>query len=260
MSREIRVQQIVPSSVSEVWASWTTGEGFEAFAGAPARIGLEPGGEFVIEWAPESPIGERGSEGCHVLSYHHEKMLSFSWNAPPQFPEVRAQRTTVVLYFDAEGPDRTRLTLYNHGYPEEGVEEQWDEVFEYFSRAWPSVLKTCADHHASKNGVDDMPEARTGWMYVPSPARDDFFTNPDPDENAKVGEHFRYLQQAVKSGKLIMAGPCTNMEGPAVVIFHASDEDEARAFMENDPAVASGVFEATLHPMALSLLRERDSR
>lgn len=32
----------------------------------------------------------------------------------------------------------------------------------------------------------------------------------------------------------------------------------ARAFMKADPAVAAGVFEAALHPINFSLVRERD--
>jgi len=260
MSREIRTQQVVPAPVADVWDSWTTNEGFTAFTGAPAHIQLEPGGEYTIEWLPDVPRGERESEGCRVLSYHDERMLSFSWSAPQRFPDVRAQRTTVTIYFDAEGPERTRLTLYNHGYPAKGEDEQWDAAYEYFSGAWPSVLKSCADHHAKMNDVTAIPDAQRGWMYVPSPAREGFLQNPTDEENAKVGEHFAYLQDASHSGRLILAGPCTDFEGPAVVIFHARSEDEARAFMENDPAVKAGVFESTLHPMALSLVRDRDRR
>ncbi|MEQ9617488.1 MAG: SRPBCC domain-containing protein [Phycisphaerales bacterium] len=260
MSREIRVQRVVPASIGEVWASWTTGEGFEAFTGAKAEIEPVPGGSYFIRWVPEAEQGSQGSEGCEVLAAHHEKMLSFSWNAPPQFPNVREERTTVSIYFDAEGPDRTRVTLYHHGYPSEGYSEEWDNTYEYFAKAWPTVVEWLVDHHTKASGADEAPTPGTGWMYVPRPARDDFFTNPDPDEGAKVGEHFRYLQEAIRSGTLVLAGPCTDFKGPAVVIFHAKDEDAARAFMENDPAIAAGVFNATLHPMNFSLLRERDRR
>lgn len=260
MTREIRVQRVIPAPIGDVWESWATGEGFAAMTGADTTIEAEPGGAFFVRWVPDAPEGERGSEGCTVLAAHHEKMLSFSWNAPPQFPNVRKKHTTVTVYLDAEGPDRTRLTLYNHGYPPAGVDAEWDGVYEYFSKAWPTVLGWCADHHAKENGVEEMPSPGTGWMYVPKPGREDFFTNPDPDEGAVVGEHFRYLQRAIASGKLVMAGPCTDFVGPAVVIFEASSEEEARAFMENDPAVQAGVFVATLHPMNFSLLRERDGR
>ncbi len=260
MMREIRVQRVIPAPIGEVWESWATGDGFTTMARAEATIEPTPGGAYFVRWVPDAPEGERGSEGCTVLAVHDEKMLSFSWNAPPQFPEAREQHTTVTIYFDAEGPDRTRLTLYNHGYPAAGKDAEWDAVYDYFSKAWPTVVGWCAEHHAKKNGAEEMPNAGSGWMYVPKPARDDFFTNPDPAEGAKVGEHFRYLQEAIKSGKLVMAGPCTDFIGPAVVIFEAASEAEARAFMENDPAVKAGVFVATLHPMNFSLLRERDSR
>jgi len=260
MDREIRVQQVVPALVGDVWASWTTGEGFAAFAGAKATIELSPGGDFVIEWDESAEPGDRGSEGCEVLSFHHEKMLSFSWSAPPQFENVRQARTTVVIYFQAEGEDRTRVTLHHHGWPEAGADAEWDSVFEYFTKAWPSVLTWCAEHHAKAAGVEETPAAGSGWIYVPAPSREDFFEVESESDNQRIAEHFSYLVAAMKTGKLLFAGRSTDNVGPAAVIFEAKDEAEARAFMENDPAVKSGVFKATLHPMSFALLRGRDQR
>jgi uncharacterized protein YciI len=40
-----------------------------------------------------------------------------------------------------------------------------------------------------------------------------------------------------------------------LVVFAAASEDEARKFMETDPAVVAGVMTATLHPYALALQR-----
>jgi len=64
-------------------------------------------------------------------------MLSFTWNAPPSIPEVRPQRTHVLLRFYAEGEERTRLTFHHDGW---GIGEEWDRAYEYFSRAWPEVV------------------------------------------------------------------------------------------------------------------------
>lgn len=39
-----------------------------------------------------APSGKKGSEGMKILSFLPETMLSFEWNAPPDFPEIRGQK------------------------------------------------------------------------------------------------------------------------------------------------------------------------
>ncbi|MGZ4135865.1 MAG: YciI family protein, partial [Tumebacillaceae bacterium] len=70
-------------------------------------------------------------------------------------------------------------------------------------------------------------------------------------------EHFGYLQGLLKEGKLILAGPCLDRV-MGITIFKADSEEEARAIMNNDPAVVKGVMSAELHPYRVSLLTGRD--
>ena len=78
------------------------------------------------------------------------------------------------------------------------------------------------------------------------------------EESEVVGRHLNYLQRLLTEGRLLMAGPCIDGEGPGIIVFEAADEAEARATMEADPAVVAGVFSAELHPFRASLLRSRD--
>lgn len=75
-------------------------------------------------------------------------------------------------------------------------------------------------------------------------------------DNAKVGAHFKRLQEAAAGGKVILAGktdePLDKTFG--LVVFRAADESEARAFMEGDPCVEAGVMTAELHPYGLAIL------
>jgi uncharacterized protein YndB with AHSA1/START domain/uncharacterized protein YciI len=122
----------------QVWEAWTTAAGLKSFFAPHVNVELRVGGPFEIFFAPpESPAGLRGAEGCRVLAFSPEEMLAFSWNAPPGFPEIRPQRTQVVLFFEDGEGGGTRLRLVNHGY---GEGEQWDAVFEYFDLAWTHVL------------------------------------------------------------------------------------------------------------------------
>jgi uncharacterized protein len=78
------------------------------------------------------------------------------------------------------------------------------------------------------------------------------------DEDKKVLQrHFVRFQEAVKAGKLILAGR-TSESGCktfGIAIFEAKDEAAARKFMEEDPAVAGGLMTAELHPFSVALER-----
>lgn len=137
-------EAVIQAPVSEVFAAWSDGEVFPR-AYDPARpelaanIDLAIGGRYEWLWD-----GEMGSNGCQVLSYIPDRMISFSWNAPPAQAESRAKHTWVVVEFDALEPDEpveksaTKLTLTHLGF---GAAAHWDETFEYFAAAWPHVLE-----------------------------------------------------------------------------------------------------------------------
>jgi uncharacterized protein len=78
------------------------------------------------------------------------------------------------------------------------------------------------------------------------------------EDNAVLGRHFARFQEAAKSGQLILAGR-TSEPGDktfGIAIFEAPDEDAARKFMQEDPAVAGGLMTAELHPFAVALQRK----
>jgi uncharacterized protein YndB with AHSA1/START domain len=71
------------------------------------------------------------------LSYLPEEILSFEWNAPPHLPNVRQEKTWVVVQFEAGSTERTRVKLTHLGW---GEGEEWDQAFAYFTQAWQVVL------------------------------------------------------------------------------------------------------------------------
>lgn len=64
--------------------------------------------------------------------------------------------------------------------------------------------------------------------------------------------HFEYLKQASAQGVIILASSCQD-KSFNFVVFKADDEENARAFMMNDPVVYSDVMMAELHPIKVSL-------
>ena len=78
------------------------------------------------------------------------------------------------------------------------------------------------------------------------------------EDNGALARHFTRFQEATKSGQLILAGR-TSEPGDktfGIAIFEAPDEDAARKFMQEDPAVAGGLMTAELHPFAVALQRK----
>ena len=144
----IKKSIIVNRSLHDVWLKWTTHEGLLTFFGRDNKIELRPGGPFEIYFLMDNPPGLKGSEGCTVLSYLPERMLSYTWNAPPEYPDIRNHdhQTWVVIFFKPIGESKTEVELNHLGWLSG---EQWDAVYNYFEEAWESVLdlfeKSCEE-------------------------------------------------------------------------------------------------------------------
>ena len=139
--RAIRKEVRGDASIEKVWKAWTTNDGATMFFAPKAKIELVPGGRYELYFDLQASKGSRGGEGCRVLSFLPLEMLSFEWNAPPEFPEVRRQQmhkhTWVVLQFYPLGQAQVRVRLTHLGWREG---EEWEKVFQYFLRAWDIVL------------------------------------------------------------------------------------------------------------------------
>ncbi len=163
----ITAAAVVQAPVAEVWKAWTTDEGLRAFLVEGSKVELRPGGPYEIYFSMQAPEGSRGSEGCTVLSYLPEKMLSFQWNAPPKFQHARSIHTWVVINLEELSPDRTRVELTHLGFAEHAAAHpdhraEWEEVRAYFVNAWPFVLGALTEHFAPVDGstaADDAAKA-----------------------------------------------------------------------------------------------------
>ena len=267
----IEKEVIVNTPRSEVWKAWTTPEGITTFFGQAADIELRHRGPFEIYFDLDQPEGTRGSEGCEVLSWLDQEMLSFTWNAPTNFLEVRMQRSFVVLQFSDEGKGKTKLKLTHSGF---GEGEQWKEVRAYFDNAWDFVLKnlvTRFDGGEVRQGKAFKPEPFKYYVYYLYPAKDSFFQGDISEaDNIALTAHVQYLKRLLAEGKLILAGPSFDppiypdatetmipfeIPTPGIVVFRAHNDQEAKAIMEADPAVAAGVFKARVNPFNYSFAR-----
>jgi uncharacterized protein YndB with AHSA1/START domain len=127
----------VPASVPEVWRAWTTEQGVRSFFAPRSNIELTPGGAYEPLFDLDAEPGKQGAEGMIVLAVQPERMLSFTWNAPPHLPTVRGQMTHVVIRLSPTEAGGTHVTLRHDGW---GEGDEWDAAFRYFTSAWDNVV------------------------------------------------------------------------------------------------------------------------
>jgi len=137
MEKHIYKEIIIPAQVSQVWNAWTVKEELIKFFAPDAEIDMRIGGKYEMYFLLENPPGLKGGEGNRILSFVPQKMLSFEWNAPPQFPNVRQEKTWCVLFFDKIDLNSTKIQFYQFGWKDGN---EWDQVYEYFQDAWDYVL------------------------------------------------------------------------------------------------------------------------
>lgn len=135
--RKLSKEIVVKAPVEQVWQTWTTTEGVVTFFSSQAKVELKPGGSYEIYFITEAPYGQRGSEGCRILSYLPMEVLCFEWNAPPSFGELREVHTQVTVIFKPLSEKETLVKLVQYGW---GKSAQWDELYDYFDKAWTHVL------------------------------------------------------------------------------------------------------------------------
>ena len=108
--RAVNGEVTVNASADEVWRAWTTEEGAQTFFAPRCIIDLRPGGKYEMLFDLEAEPGKQGGEGVIVLALQPPRMLSITWNAPPEIPDIRAQRTHVTVRLKAVNSNRTRVT------------------------------------------------------------------------------------------------------------------------------------------------------
>ncbi|MGL1893055.1 MAG: SRPBCC domain-containing protein [Spirochaetaceae bacterium] len=133
--------KIVNCDIDLIWWKWTTHQGLKTFFGAYNEIELKIDGKYEIFFLMDNPVGEKGGEGNKILSYLPNKMLSFTWNAPPEYSFVRnhLHKTWVVVEFKEIDTHKIEICLTHLGWLDGN---EWEEVFNYFDNAWERVLES----------------------------------------------------------------------------------------------------------------------
>lgn len=149
--RAIKLAIMVNATSEKAWRAWTTRDGIRSFFAPDCDIDLRVLGKYDILFAPSAPVGLRGAEGNLVLAIQERKMLSFTWDAPPDFPIIRKQRTSVVVRFIPIEQNKTKVFLTQSGW---GEGEEWNKVHDYFIMAWGDVVLPFLKHSLEIGPID----------------------------------------------------------------------------------------------------------
>jgi uncharacterized protein YndB with AHSA1/START domain len=149
--QSIQVRKEVNAGIAEVWRAWTTKEGIVSFLAPDCNIEFRVGGAYEMFFNPTAKPGQKGGEGVKILAIEPEKMLSFTWNAPPSLPDVRKQWTHVTVRFTALSDSKTLVSLTHDGW---GEGEEWQKAFQYFSSAWRDVVFPRLNYRFENGPVD----------------------------------------------------------------------------------------------------------
>jgi uncharacterized protein YndB with AHSA1/START domain len=127
----------VKAPVEKAWNAWTTPAGVKTFFAPDCYIEPRVDGAYDIFFTPDATPGERGAEDIRILSFEPLRRFAFTWNAPPRIPDIRRQRTMVILEFQPVDTGQTRVRFTQTGW---GEGPSWDQAYEYFDHAWNQIV------------------------------------------------------------------------------------------------------------------------
>jgi uncharacterized protein YndB with AHSA1/START domain len=127
----------INAPLDSVWSRWSSEKGIKKFFAPACNYELKTFGKLDIFFAPQAPAGQRGAEDNRILGVEEKKMVSFTWDAPPQYPEIRKQRTLVTVRFYPTSANQTLVTLTQTGW---GQGADWETVRTYFDNAWAGFV------------------------------------------------------------------------------------------------------------------------
>ena len=96
------------------------------------------------------------------------------------------------------------------------------------------------------------------WLCIIRPPRPTFMDDASAEEERVMEKHFAYLQELLRDGKLLLAGPSLDPVFGLIVLV-AETEEEAWELVRSDPSVRAGVQTPELHPFRASLVAGRTS-
>lgn len=97
------------------------------------------------------------------------------------------------------------------------------------------------------------------YLYKIQTVRPAMLTEGPTEEEAEITtQHFNYLKDLQEKGVVILAGRTTSDDYSSfgIIIFNAESDEDAKAIVENDPAVKNRIMRAEWYPYRIALIKE----
>lgn len=159
--------------IEKVWWGWTTDEGVQSFLAADSEVVMKMGGHYNLA------LYEKGSQLLKenkILSFIPQKMFSFEFTMPDQFPSLRNEKTWVVVEFTPRSAQETDVKITHLGWGKGG---EWEAAYEYFSQAWLLI-------------ATDMQTALPQLLNPPAEKKETVDTTPSNSETTSVAQDSKY--------------------------------------------------------------------
>jgi uncharacterized protein YndB with AHSA1/START domain len=129
----------LPIPVEDLWALWTEPDKIAGWLAGAATIDLRIGGTYQLSGhLANRPLRE--PVGGSILGFEEEYVLKVAWRLPSELGSAvgsASPPTTLGVWFQPLGPNRTRIRLEHDGWREG---DEWAAALRWQTEAWTAVL------------------------------------------------------------------------------------------------------------------------
>lgn len=154
----------VQASIDDVWAIFTTGEGFRKLGPAKADVDLRIGGLIRSHYSAAGLLDDEGAIHNQIIAFEPPRMLAMRIHRPPaNFPFKEAWKETWSVITFTDLGDRTHVRIAGLGYTEDAESQQMRRFFQTGNQ-W--TLQSLQSHFAP---IDVPPQAEAHKVDPLSP-------------------------------------------------------------------------------------------
>jgi uncharacterized protein YndB with AHSA1/START domain len=164
-TRGFEISGVVPAAPAEVFAVFTTAQGWKRLGVPFAAVDFRLGGVIETNYQATAHAGQPDNIKNEVVAFIPGRMLALrNVQAPPDFPYPKEfGQTATVFEFRPEGAHATRLVVTGVGY---GEGPAFDWLLDKFRQGDAWTLKELADSFAGKA---QAPAASSPSFTKPAP-------------------------------------------------------------------------------------------
>jgi len=130
--RALITECTLDATPEEVWALFTTKQGWESCLVPAAEVDFRVGGTIRTNYDKAKGVGGEGTITHHILAYEPQRLIVTRFDAPPNAKKAQlAQQTACAIRIEPLADGRTRLIETMSGF---GEGPEWDESYAFFKQ------------------------------------------------------------------------------------------------------------------------------